>query len=72
MKTQNLLFLLAGAAIVYLLLRKQEEAKEQAAAPVVRVVEETLHKHEGEDNPIVHAFEAALEQKAGHEAAPAS
>jgi len=30
------------------------------------VVEETLHKHEGEDNPIVHAFEEALEQKAGH------
>ena len=36
--------------------------------PVAHVVEETLHKHEGEDNPIVHAFEEALEEKAKHEA----
>ncbi len=31
-------------------------------AHVVHLVEETLHKHEGEDNPVVHAFEAALEK----------
>ena len=40
--------------------------KTPMAEPVVHVVEETLHRHEGEDNPIVHAFEEALEQKAAH------
>ncbi len=69
MKTQNLLLLVAGVGIMYLLLRKKDT--EAAAAPVVRVVEETLHQHEGEDNPIVHAFEEALEQKAKHGDTPA-
>ena len=69
MKTQNLLLWLAVAGIAYLLLKKKDEAP--ATTPVVRVVEETLHQHEGEDNPIVHAFEEALEQKAKQGDAPA-
>ncbi len=81
MKPQNLLLLFAAAGAAYLLLKKQDgsaaatgrktTATEPAVAPVVPMVEETLHKHEGEDNPIVHAFEEALAQKAGHEDAPA-
>lgn len=49
----------------------QAESAAVAAEPVVHLVEETLHKHEGEDNPVVHAVEEALEQKAGHADAPA-
>lgn len=71
MKTQNLLLLLAAAGAAYLALRKKDTAAEPAAAPVVRVVEETLHKHESEDSPVVHAFEEALAEKAGHGDAPA-
>ena len=77
MKTQSLLLLLAVAGGAYLLLKKQEASpatagvKKPAAEPVIHVVEETLHQHEGEDNPIVHAFEEALAEKAKHEDAPA-
>ena len=69
MKSQNFWFLLAAVGAAYLLLKKKDEAP--ATTPVVRVVEETLHQHEGEDNPIVHAFEEALEQKAKQGDAPA-
>lgn len=71
MKTQKLLLLLAVAAVALLVFKKQDGAQatggsaESDHSPVVQVVEETLHQHEGEDNPIVHAFEEALEHKAG-------
>ena len=71
MKLQTVLFWAAVAGAAYLLLKKPEAAPSGATgrslnpddAPVLHVVEETLHKHEGEDNPIVHAFEEALEHK---------
>ena len=76
MKKRNLLFLLALTGAAYLALKKKKEgdvplgtvSETPMAEPVVHVVEETLHKHEGEDNPIVHAFEEALEEKAKHTA----
>jgi len=34
-----------------------------AGRKVTQAVEKTLHKHEGEDSPFVHAFEEALEEK---------
>ena len=69
MKPQTLLLLLAVAVAAYLLLKKKDETSAAASAPspVVQVVAETLHQHEGEDTPIVHAFEEALEQKAKQE-----
>lgn len=33
--------------------------------PVVPVVEEVLHRHEGEDTPMVHAFEEAVAHEHG-------
>ncbi len=71
MKTQKLLLLLAVAAAALLVFKKQDGPQatggsgEPNNSPVAQVVEETLHQHEGEDNPIVHAFEEALEHKAG-------
>jgi hypothetical protein len=65
MKMQNMLFLLAVAGIAYLLFKKQSE--NSAPAPLVPLIEETLHKHTGEDTPVVHAFEEALEQKNAHQ-----
>ena len=62
MKLQTVLFWGAVAGAAYLLLRKSN-GETGKSADVVHVVEETLHKHEGEDNPIVHAFEQALEHK---------
>lgn len=41
------------------------------ASPVVSVVEETLHQHEGEQSPFVAAFEEALHHDAPHGAQPA-
>jgi hypothetical protein len=71
-----LISLVAAASVVYFLktvTNKAQKAGSPAAAPskadnsqVVHLVEETLHQHEGEDNPIVHAFEAALEQETKH------
>ena len=82
-----LLLALAGAGYLALRNKKQGEAAVEtacgtstitptvapaaAAEPAAQVVEEVLHKHEGEDNPVVHAFEEALEHKAAHAEAPA-
>lgn len=41
------------------------------ASPVVSVVEETLHQHEGEQSPFVAAFEEALHHDAPHGTQPA-
>ena len=70
-----LISLAAAAGAVYLIktfANKAQNANSPAALPkadnsqVVHLVEETLHQHEGEDSPIVHAFEAALEQETKH------
>ena len=71
MKAQKLLLLLAVTAAALLVFKKQSDSQtvggsaDAENSPVAKVVEETLHQHEGEDNPIVHAFEEALEHKAG-------
>ena len=76
MKATQLLLVAGAAAAAYWLSRNygQGASKSQAVSdnsPVVHLVDETLHKHEGEDNVMVHAFEAALEQKTKHENQPA-
>jgi hypothetical protein len=58
-------FLLTAAAVVaavYLLKKSGTSQSPAAQAPeaVVNMVEETLHRHEGEDTPVVHAFEEAV------------
>ena len=61
----------AGTALLLKELWNTEQLPEDAptrraplAGPkVTKVVEKTLHKHEGEDSPIVHAFEEALAEK---------
>ena len=69
MNPKNLFVLLAAATGAAYLIKTYSSKKtgSPASAPVnednakvVHLVEETLHQHEGEDNPIVHAFEAAL------------
>ena len=65
MKPMQLLLIVGAAAAAYWLVKKYApESLPQAAdnAPVVHLVEETLHDHAGEDSPMVHAFEAALEK----------
>lgn len=69
MNARNAFAYFAATALAALVIKKlAEQSKDspgKAPAPdnskVAHLVEETLHKHEGEDNPIVHAFEAALE-----------
>ena len=69
MKSQNMIVLLAVAAAALLVFKKKSAPQtvgsngEPDNSHVVQVVEETLHKHEGEDSPMVHAFEEALEHK---------
>ncbi len=63
----------AGTALLLKELWNTEQLPDDAPARrpplagprVTKVVEKTLHKHEGEDSPIVHAFEEALEEKHG-------
>lgn len=61
--------LVGGLVAVYL--KKQAEADADLPTPhvvnsdkghkkVAKVVEKTLHKHEGEDSPVVQAFQEAL------------
>ncbi len=78
MNAKNLIVLLAAAAGAAYLIKTYSDKAPSAGSPVsappkvdnsqvVHLVEETLHQHEGEDNPIVHAFEAALEHETKHE-----
>ena len=75
MKTSTFLLITGAlAAGVYLLGRPgktvvvgSSPAPEEDASAVVHLVEETLYQHEGEDSPIVHAFEEAVAHQ--HEAA---
>ncbi len=67
MNTRNTLVFLAAAAVAVVVVKKFAGRSETASggspdnSRVAHLVEETLHQHEGEDNPVVHAFEAALE-----------
>ena len=78
MNTRTLFIALAAAAgAAYLVKTLSNKAQKAGSLPsvtpkadnsqVVHLVEETLHQHEGEDNPIVHAFEAALEHETKHD-----
>ena len=74
MKIRTVLLMAGVAAGAVYLLRKSGTSQVPAAAPVpestaqapaaaepvVNMVEETLRQHEGEDNPVVHAFEEAV------------
>ena len=70
MNIRNLILMLLGGAGAFALVRaimqEQHSVAERTNARVVSVVEETLLQHggEGDVNPIVHAFEEALERKA--------
>ena len=61
----------AGALIVRLLSQSASRARASfshaRSSPYVPVVENVLHQHEGEDSPMVHAFEVALEEERRHE-----
>ena len=75
MKLEAFFSLLAiGVAGALIVRRLNENAAASATAssapavsPYVPVVEKVLHQHEGEDSPMVHAFEAALEEERRHE-----
>ena len=75
MKIRTILLMAGIAAGAVYLLRKSGTSQPPSAAtqapestaqapisaePVVHMVEETLHQHEGEDNPAIHAFEEAV------------
>ena len=73
MKITNLLLIVAVGAAGVLLARRyvQSTPDTGAAGPahsaLAPVVETVLHQHEGEDSPMVHAFEQALEEERRHE-----
>ena len=73
MKLTTLLMVAAVGAAGMLLVRRPTQpapASEAASPPVsphVPVVENVLHQHQGEDTPMVHAFEQALEEERRHE-----
>ncbi|MBV9848139.1 MAG: hypothetical protein JO250_00485 [Armatimonadetes bacterium] len=69
MKVTKLLTLLAVGATGALLYRRYAEstAPLPGASPVAPVVEDVLKKHQGEDSPMVHAFEEALEEERRYE-----
>ena len=59
MNAKSLLLIILAAGAAVLLLRKSGAPK-PSQSPVVHLVEETLQEHQGEDSPVVLAFEAAL------------
>lgn len=75
MKAAQLFLMVGAAAGAYWLVSKYgtpapppvKSAPKSDNSQVVHLVEETLHSHAGEDNPIVQAFEAALEQETRYE-----
>lgn len=78
MKYQNILITLAVAAIAIPLLKSLydwaqtpsgAQSTNGASPKVKKMVEQTLHQHEGEDSPFVQAFEEALEEETHHEQA---
>ena len=74
MKSQLCSLLAVGAAGALIVRRLSETSASgpspsaaPAQSPYVPVVENVLHQHEGEDLPMVHAFEEALEEERRHE-----
>ena len=75
MKPQHFFALLLVAVAGALIVRRLTENAQASApslpapapSPYIPVVEKVLHQHEGEDLPMVHAFEAALEEERRHE-----
>ncbi len=63
MQFRTVLLLLTVGAVGYLIARRYDTADPQES-PYKPVIEKVLHQHEGEDTPMVHAFEAALEHAA--------
>ena len=64
MPLKTMLLLLTVGAVGYLIARPYSTATRDIAdtpSPYVPVIADVLHEHEGEDTPMVHAFEAALE-----------
>ena len=79
MKYQNILIPLVVTALAIPLLKSLYDWA-QAPGPttklgnspkVPKMVERTLHEHEGEASPFVQAFEEALEEEAHHDKSPA-
>ena len=72
MKARNLILGLVAGTAVALVAKKvmdgRMSAAEGASGDAVRVVQNVLHEHAGEDKPFVHAFEEALEQETRAEA----
>jgi hypothetical protein len=67
MQIHRILLTAVLAAAGYLILRKYHvdpdaQGSRRTKPPLMPVIENLLHEHEGEDSPLVHAFEAALEQ----------
>ena len=73
MKAIKLLTLLAFGTAGALVIRRLTASAPAPDAPMptppphVPVVERVLHEHEGEETPMVHAFEQALEEERRHE-----
>jgi hypothetical protein len=71
MRVNTVLALLAVGALGYLVARRYRNdpsaPQADAVSPYRPVIEEVLHQHQGEDSPMVHAFEAALEEERHHE-----
>ncbi len=78
MNARTLMLALAGGGLVLLLIKsfqiqppQSPKAQMPGSAPVVSLVEETLHQHEGEHSPFVEAFEQALHAGEPQDAKPA-
>jgi len=78
MNARTIILALAGGALALLLIKSLQSQPERsvpspapAPGPVVSMVEETLHQHEGEQSPFVEAFEEALHPAAPHGMKPA-
>lgn len=71
MQLRNIALLLVAGATGFLIARRYSVSAApsgpNAASTVKPVVEKVLHQHQGEDTPMVHAFEAALEEERQHE-----
>ncbi len=60
MQARTVGLLLTVGALGYLLARRYDTS-DPGVSPYKPIIEKVLHQHEGEDSPMVHAFEAALE-----------
>lgn len=67
MQARTVLLLLAVGTVGYLIARRYD-TPEAEGSPYKPVIEKVLHQHQGEDTPMLHAFEAALEAEKQHAA----